>query len=54
MDNVNLGEELLRAAVAAIVAFIVGLLLKTMGAGKWLTAAGGGATGGIAALAVIA
>jgi len=54
MDNINLGKELSRAAVAAIVAFVVGLLLKAIGAGKWLSAAGGGAAGGIAALAVIA
>jgi hypothetical protein len=54
MDNVNLGKELARAAVAAVVALFVGFSLKATGAGKWLAAAGGGAVGGLTALAMIA
>ncbi len=54
MDNINIPKELGRAAVAAVVALFVGLLLKAMGAGKWLAAAGSGAVGGVVAIAVIA
>lgn len=54
MDNVNLGKEISRAAVAAVAAFIVGLILKGMGAGKWIVAGGSGAVGGLAAFAVVA
>lgn len=54
MDNVNILKELGRTAVAAVIAFFIGLLLKAMGAGKWITAAGSGALGGMAAIAVIA
>jgi hypothetical protein len=52
MDNIL--KELGRAAIAAIAAFFAALLLKALGAGKWLTAAGSGAIGGMAAIAVIA
>ncbi len=54
MNNINFPKELGRAAVATVVAFFIGLLLKAMGAGKWLTATGSGAIGGIAAIAAIA
>ena len=54
MDNINIPKELGRAAVAAIVAFFAALLLKALGAGKWLAAAGSGAIGGVTAIAVIA
>lgn len=54
MDNINVPKELGRAVVAAIVALLVGLLLKAAGAGKWIAAAGSGAVGGIAAVAFVA
>jgi hypothetical protein len=54
MDNINFLIEFGRAAVATIVAFLVGLILKAAGAGKWVVAAGSGAVGGVAAVAVIA
>jgi hypothetical protein len=54
MDNINIPKELGRAVIAAIIAFFAALLLKTLGAGKWLTAAGSGAIGDIAAIAIVA
>jgi hypothetical protein len=54
MGNIDLPKELGQSAIAAIAAFFVGLLLKALGAGKWLVAGGGGAAGGIIASAVVA
>lgn len=54
MDKIDFPKELGRAALAAIVAFFAALLLKALGAGKWLAAAGSGAAGGIVAIAMIA
>lgn len=54
MDNTNIPKELGRAAIAAVVAFFAALLLKALGAGKWLAAAGSGAIGGIAAVGTLA
>jgi len=54
MENIDFGKELGRAAIAAVVAFFVALMLKALGAGKWLVAAGSGAVGGLAAVAVVA
>ena len=54
MDKINVPKELGRAAVAAVVAFFITLFLKALGAGKWLAAAGGGAVGGVVAIAAIA
>jgi hypothetical protein len=54
MNNINITKELGRAAIAAIVVFFAALLLKALGAGKWLTAAGSGAIGGVFAIAAIA
>lgn len=54
MDNINFPKELGRIVIAAVVAFFVALLLKALGAGKWLTAASSGAIGGIAAVAILA
>jgi hypothetical protein len=54
MDDINIPKELGRAAIAAVVAFFIGLLLKAMCAGKWLAAAGSGAIGGMAAIAILA
>ena len=54
MDNINFPKELGRAAIAAVVAFFAALLLKAFGAGKWFVAAGSGAIGGMAAIAVLA
>ena len=54
MENINFGKEMSRAALAAVVAFFVALILKAFGAGKWLVAAGSGAAGGLAAVAVVA
>jgi hypothetical protein len=54
MDNINLRKEIAFAGVSAIVAFIVAAILRSNGAGKWLTAGAGGAIGGLAAAAVIA
>jgi uncharacterized membrane protein YjjP (DUF1212 family) len=54
MDNkINFPKELGRAIVAAVVALLAGLLLKALGAGKWLTAAGSGAIGGVVAIALV-
>jgi hypothetical protein len=52
--DINGPKELGRAVIAAIVALVVGLILKAMGAGKWLVAGASGAVGGIAAVAVVA
>jgi hypothetical protein len=54
MDSINFPKELGRAAIAVVAAFLVGLLLKAAGAGKWLAAAGSGAVGGVVAVAAIA
>jgi hypothetical protein len=54
MEDINVPKELGRAAVAAIVAFFLALLLKALGAGKWLAAAGSGAIGGVVAIAAVA
>lgn len=52
MKNIDIGKELGSAAVASLVAFFVGLILKALGAGKWLIAGGSGAAGSLAAVAV--
>jgi membrane associated rhomboid family serine protease len=54
VENVNWRKEIAFAAAAAIVAFLVSAILRTNGAGKWLTAGASGAIGGLAAAAVIA
>ena len=54
MDNVNIPKELGKAAVASVIAFFVALILKGLGAGKWLVAAGSGAAGGVVAMAAFA
>ena len=54
MKPIDIRRELAIAAVASLVAFFVGLILKALGAGKWLVAAGSGATGGLAAVAIFA
>lgn len=54
MENINVPKELGRAAIAAVVAFFAALLLKALGAGKWLAAAGSGAAGGVIAIAALA
>jgi hypothetical protein len=54
MDNVKLPQELAKALVASIAAFLLGLLLKALGAGRWTIATLGGAGGGIAAAALVA
>ena len=46
MENINWRKEIAFAGVAAIV--------RSNGAGKWLTASASGAIGGLAAAAVIA
>lgn len=54
VDNINIPKELGRAAIAAIATFVAALILKALGTSKWLAAAGSGAIGGVAAIAVIA
>jgi hypothetical protein len=54
VENVNWRKEIAFAGAAAIVAFIVGAILRGYGAGKWLTAGASGAIGGLAAAAVVA
>jgi hypothetical protein len=54
MESFSVGKEAVRALIAAIVAYFVGRLLAATGAGKWLTAGGSGAVGGIAAIAMAA
>jgi hypothetical protein len=54
MDNINLRKEIAFAGVAAIVAFIIAAILRSNGAGKWLTASVSGAVGGLAATVVVA
>lgn len=54
MDPIDIRKELGKAAVASLVAFFVALILKGLGAGKWLVAAGSGAAGGVIAVAVFA
>ena len=53
MENIDFGKELSRAALSAAVAFFVALILKVLGAGKWLIAAWSGAVGGLAAVAIV-
>ncbi len=52
MKSTNIPKELARAAIAWLVALLVGLLLKALGIGRTITAATGGAAGGLAALAL--
>jgi len=54
MNQFDWAKEGGRAGVAAIVAFLVGLLMKALGAGKWVVAGVSGAVGGMAAVAVFA
>jgi hypothetical protein len=54
VDNIDAGKELGRAVIAGIVAFFMALVLKALNAGKWVTAAGSGAVGGMAAIAIVA
>lgn len=54
MENINWRKEIAFAGAAAIVAFLVAAILRSNGAGKWLTAGASGAIGGLAAAAVIA
>jgi len=51
MDNAKLPQELAKAVIASLAAFLLGLALKALGAGKWTIATIGGAGGGIAAAA---
>jgi hypothetical protein len=53
VDDIDMGKEFARAAVAAVVAFIAGLILKAMGFGKWVVAGGSGAAGGLVAVAAV-
>ncbi len=53
MTDFDAPKELGRAAIAAVAAFLLSLLLKAFGAGKWLVAAGSGAGGSALAIAVI-
>jgi hypothetical protein len=54
MQDINIPKELGRAAIAGGIAFLAALLLKALGAGKWLAAAGSGTAGGIVAIAASA
>jgi hypothetical protein len=54
VENINRRQEIAFAGAAAIVAFLVAAILRSNGAGKWLTAAASGAIGGLSAAAVIA
>ena len=54
MENINWRKEIAFAGAAAIVAFFVAAILRSNGAGKWITAGVSGAIGGLAAAAVIA
>ena len=54
MNEFNAGKEAARAAITWIVALLAGLLLKALGAGKWLSAAVGGAAGVVVARAAVA
>jgi hypothetical protein len=54
MDRPRFERELTKAGIASAVAFFVGLILKALGAGKWVIAAGSGAVGGVVAVAMIA
>jgi hypothetical protein len=54
MNNIDGGKELGRAVIAGIVAFFVAIVLKALNAGKWMTAAGSGAVGGMVAVAIVA
>jgi hypothetical protein len=53
LENIDFRKELGRAAIAAVVAFVAGLILRALGAEKWFIAAGSGAAGGLAAVAVV-
>jgi hypothetical protein len=50
MNEFSAGKEAARAVIVWIVALLAGLLLKALGAGKWLSAA----AGGVVALAAVA
>jgi hypothetical protein len=52
MDKQNIPNELLRAAIAWLVALLAGLVRKALGASRTVAAAASGAAGGLAALAV--
>jgi hypothetical protein len=54
MEDINWAKEASRAGVAAVVALLVGLILKAFGAGKGVGAGGAGALGGVVAVAAIA
>jgi hypothetical protein len=54
MKDIDWGKEGSRAGVASVVALFVGLLLKALGAGKWVVAGGAGAIGGMVAVAAVA
>lgn len=53
MENIDLKEEVGRAVVAAVVAFLAALLLKAAGAGKWVVAEASGAAGAVAAVLLV-
>lgn len=54
MEKIDFPKELGRAALAAVATFFLALLLKALGAGKWLVAAGSGSGGSVVALAFVA
>lgn len=54
MGPVDWSKEAARAGIAAVAAFFAALVLRALGAGKWVVAGASGAVGGIAAIAVIA
>jgi hypothetical protein len=54
VENVSWRKEIAFAGAAAIVALIVAAILRSYGAGKWLTAGASGAIGGLAATALVA
>lgn len=53
MSEFNPGKELAQAVAAAIFTFLLALLLKALGAGKWAVAAGSGALGTVGAVALV-
>lgn len=53
MDNTEIVGAFARAAIATFFGWIAALLLKALGTGKWLTAAGSGAVGSVVALALV-
>jgi hypothetical protein len=54
MDDINFSTEFGRALVAAIAAFLIGLVLTAAGGGKWVVAAGSCAVGGMVGVVAIA